>query len=211
MGGRGARQPSAQHKCSNKQASNQQMVHSNLSHRKHRLNYSQFKKEVLAELGVKKALIRRFVFTSARVLCNVNRRVCTMIDKLTSALQFQQQTLALRQQRQETLASNIANADTPNYKARDFDFAAELKRATAQQGGPVKLANTHAGHMQLKNSMATVDMQYRTPAQNRLDGNTVDMDMERAQFLDNSLRYQADIQFTDDRINGLRKAMQPEQ
>src|SRR5690554_622157 len=163
MGGRGARQPSAQHKCSNKQASNQQMVHSNLSHRKHRLNYSQFKKEVLAELGVKKALIRRFVFTSARVLCNVNRRVCTMIDKLTSALQFQQQALALRQQRQETLAGNIANADTPNYKARDFDFSAELRRATAHQSGPVKAATTHAGHMQLSGANSMLDMKYRVP------------------------------------------------
>ncbi|MBR9908302.1 MAG: flagellar basal body rod protein FlgB [Gammaproteobacteria bacterium] len=134
-----------------------------------------------------------------------------MIDKLTSALQFQQQALALRQQRQETLAGNIANADTPNYKARDFDFSQELKRATAQQSGPVKLATTHAGHMQLSASNTAVDMKYRVPAQNRLDGNTVDMDMERAQFLDNSLRYQADIQFLDDRISGLKKAMQPEQ
>lgn len=134
-----------------------------------------------------------------------------MIDKLTSALQFQQQTLALRQQRQETLAANIANADTPNYKARDFDFSQELKRATAQHAGPVKLATTHAGHMQMAQSSSAVDMQYRVPAQSRLDGNTVDMDMERAQFLDNSLRYQADIQFLDDRISGLKKAMQPEQ
>ncbi|WP_417659383.1 flagellar basal body rod protein FlgB [Pseudidiomarina sp.] len=134
-----------------------------------------------------------------------------MIDKLSNALQFQQQALALRQQRQEALAGNIANADTPNYKARDFDFAAELKRATAHQGGPVKLAATHAGHMQLNSSATAVDMQYRTPAQNRLDGNTVDMDMERTQFLNNSLRYQADIQFLDDKITGLRKAMQPEQ
>jgi len=134
-----------------------------------------------------------------------------MIDKLTSALQFQQQALALRQQRQETLAGNIANADTPNFKARDFDFSQELKRATAQQQGSVKLATTHAGHLQLSTSTSSVDMQYRVPAQSRLDGNTVDMDMERAQFLDNSLRYQADIQFLDDRISGLRKAMQPEQ
>ncbi|MDT7526604.1 MULTISPECIES: flagellar basal body rod protein FlgB [Idiomarinaceae] len=135
-----------------------------------------------------------------------------MIDKLTSALQFQQQALALRQQRQETLASNIANADTPNYKAQDFNFATALKRATASQTGPVPLAKTHSGHLSLSNAhQAPVAMQYRVPAQSRLDGNTVDMEMERAQFLDNSLRYQADIQFLDDRITGLRKAMQPEQ
>jgi flagellar basal-body rod protein FlgB len=174
-------------------------------------NYRQFYELESAELGVKKALIRCFAFTQVAVLCNVNRRVCNMIDKLTSALQFQQQTLALRQQRQETLAGNIANADTPNYKARDFDFTQELKRATAHQQGAVKLATTHAGHLPLSTSTSAVDMKYRVPAQSRLDGNTVDMDMERAQFLDNSLRYQADIQFLDDRISGLRKAMQPEQ
>lgn len=134
-----------------------------------------------------------------------------MIDKLTSALQFQQQALALRQQRQEVLASNIANADTPHYKAQDFDFAAALKRATTAQSTPTKLAVTHAGHLQMSPSQPLVALQYRIPAQSRLDGNTVDMDLERTQFLNNSLRYQADIQFMDDRISGLRKAMQPEQ
>ncbi len=134
-----------------------------------------------------------------------------MIDKLTSALQFQQQTLALRQQRQETLASNIANADTPHYKAQDFDFAAELRRAT-QAGGQLTVNKTHSGHLTLASAGNTQpSLQYRVPAQSRLDGNTVDMDMERMNFLDNSLRYQADIQFMDDKITGLRKAMQPEQ
>ncbi|RUO56792.1 flagellar basal body rod protein FlgB [Pseudidiomarina homiensis] len=135
-----------------------------------------------------------------------------MIDKLSNALQFQQQALALREQRQHVLADNIANADTPNYKARDFDFKAELQRATAQQSGPVSVAKTHAGHMSVGvSNTPDVDLMYRNPAQNRLDGNTVDMDKERAAFLENSLRYQADIQFMDDKISGLRKAMQPEQ
>lgn len=135
-----------------------------------------------------------------------------MIDKLSNALQFQQQALALREQRQRVLADNIANADTPNYKARDFDFKAELQRATAQHSAPVGVAKTHAGHMSLTPSTrAQVDMMYRTPDQNRLDGNTVDMERERVAFLENSLRYQADIQFMDDKISGLRKAMQPEQ
>ncbi|WP_258239636.1 MULTISPECIES: flagellar basal body rod protein FlgB [Pseudidiomarina] len=135
-----------------------------------------------------------------------------MIDKLSNALQFQQQALALREQRQRVLADNIANADTPNYKARDFDFKAELQRATAQQSAPVGVAKTHAGHMSVGvSNTPNVDLMYRNPAQNRLDGNTVDMDRERAAFLENSLRYQADIQFMDDKISGLRKAMQPEQ
>lgn len=135
-----------------------------------------------------------------------------MIDKLSQSLQFHQQALSLRQQRQEVIANNIANADTPNFKARDINFSAELQRASASLNGSTQPAKTHAGHLQLgAHSSVTAQLQYRTPTQSRLDGNTVDMDIERTQFLDNSLRYQADIQFLDDRISGLRKAMQPEQ
>lgn len=135
-----------------------------------------------------------------------------MIDKLSQSLQFHQQALSLRQQRQEVIANNIANADTPNFKARDINFSAELQRASASLNGATQPAKTHAGHLQLgANNSVQASLQYRTPAQSRLDGNTVDMDIERTQFLDNSLRYQADIQFLDDRISGLRTAMQPEQ
>lgn len=135
-----------------------------------------------------------------------------MIDKLSQSLQFHQQALSLRQQRQEVIANNIANADTPNFKARDINFSAELQRASASLQGTTQPTKTHAGHLQLgANNSVTAQLQYRTPTQSRLDGNTVDMDIERTQFLDNSLRYQADIQFLDDRISGLRKAMQPEQ
>ncbi len=135
-----------------------------------------------------------------------------MIDKLSNALQFQQQALALRAQRHEVLSGNIANADTPNYKAQDFNFANELKRATAaQSGGGLKLATTSSGHLSTGGSNGLAPhLQYRTPSQSRMDGNTVEMDIERTQFLDNSLRYQADIQFFDDRISGMRKAMQSE-
>ncbi|MDX1705778.1 flagellar basal body rod protein FlgB [Pseudidiomarina sp.] len=135
-----------------------------------------------------------------------------MIDKLNNALQFQQQALALRAQRHEVLSGNIANADTPNYKARDFNFAAELKRATASQsGGGLQLATTSHGHLTSNGANGVApQMQYRAPSQSRMDGNTVEMDIERTHFLDNSLRYQADIQFFDDRITGMRKAMQSE-
>ncbi|RUO42166.1 flagellar basal body rod protein FlgB [Pseudidiomarina aestuarii] len=135
-----------------------------------------------------------------------------MIDKLSQSLQFHQQALSLRQQRQEVIANNIANADTPNFKARDINFSAELQRASASLQGTTQPTKTHAGHLQLgASNSVTAQLQYRTPTQSRLDGNTVDMDIERTQFLDNSLRYQADIQFLDDRTSGLRKAMQPEQ
>ncbi|RUO59034.1 flagellar basal body rod protein FlgB [Pseudidiomarina insulisalsae] len=135
-----------------------------------------------------------------------------MLDKLANALEFQQQALALREQRQRVLANNIANADTPQFKAQDFNFQQALQRATQQQIAPVAVTRTHAGHQQLTSAPATAaSLSYRVPTQERLDGNTVDMDRERAAFLDNTLRYQADIQFMDDKVSGLRKAMQPEQ
>ncbi|RUO23186.1 flagellar basal body rod protein FlgB [Aliidiomarina iranensis] len=136
-----------------------------------------------------------------------------MIDKLTGTLQFNQQALSLRDQRQQVLANNIANADTPNFKARDFDFASELRKATAQTGPQqTVLARTAPGHIGGSgSSSASVDnLQYRIPAQSRLDGNTVDMDAERSKFLDNSVRYQAELTFVNSRIKGLRSAMQPE-
>ncbi|TRW48803.1 flagellar basal body rod protein FlgB [Aliidiomarina halalkaliphila] len=138
-----------------------------------------------------------------------------MIDKLTGAFNFHQEALNLRDQRQKVLASNIANADTPNYKARDFDFAAELKRAV-DQGRSAQATNqlqrTHNGHIAGSGAaMSGVQtMQFTVPAQSRLDGNTVDMDLERSKFLDNSVRYQASLTFVNSRISGLRNAMQPE-
>ncbi|CAB0151031.1 Flagellar basal body rod protein FlgB [Pseudidiomarina piscicola] len=135
-----------------------------------------------------------------------------MIDKLSSALQFQQQVISLREQRQQVLTNNIANADTPNYRAKDIDFSAQLQQASMQMSAPLGVAQTHQGHQSLPGSAAqNAPVQYRVASQNSLDGNTVDMDLERAEFLKNSLRYQADIQFIDDKISGLRKAMQPEQ
>lgn len=136
-----------------------------------------------------------------------------MIDKLTGTLHFHQEALNLRHERQQVLANNIANADTPNFKARDFDFRAELERAV-QQGRTTTatgLATTQKGHIGGGKPQFTVDnLQYRNPSQPRMDGNTVDMDMERSRFLDNSIRYQASLQFIDGRIKGLRTAMQSE-
>lgn len=136
-----------------------------------------------------------------------------MIDKMTGTLHFHQEALNLRDQRQQVLANNIANADTPNFKARDFDFASELQKAATQgRQQATALARTSAGHMGGSGTEAldVSNMQYRIPAQSRLDGNTVDMDMERSKFLDNSVRYQASLTFMNSRIKSLRSAMQPE-
>ncbi|MDW5375302.1 flagellar basal body rod protein FlgB [Halomonas sp. HP20-15] len=137
-----------------------------------------------------------------------------MIDMLDGALRFHQEALNLRAERQKVLASNIANADTPNYKARDFDFSAELSRAM-QQGRPAEgglsLARTSERHIQAQApASAGRDLLYRIPDQPSLDGNTVDMNRERAQFADNSIRYQAGLTILSRKIQGLKTAMQPE-
>ncbi|ART64425.1 flagellar basal body rod protein FlgB [Kushneria marisflavi] len=139
-----------------------------------------------------------------------------MIDRLNASLNFMQQSLNLRAERQEVLSANIANADTPGYKARDFDFRAELDRAVNQgraegQSG-LSLSMTSSRHIpaQANGSVGGIDMMYRNPTQPSLDGNTVDMDMERVNFADNAVHYQADVQFLTSRLQGLKNAMQRE-
>ena len=137
-----------------------------------------------------------------------------MIDKLEAAFNYHQQALGLRQERHKVLASNIANADTPNYKARDMDFAGELKKAVEHgrsSGGGLSLARTSAGHLGGQGlAPPSQGLLYRIPDQPSLDGNTVDMDRERTQFADNSVRYQAALTILNSRIQGLKSAMQPE-
>jgi flagellar basal-body rod protein FlgB len=134
-----------------------------------------------------------------------------MIDKLTQALDFNAQALQLRAKRQELLASNIANADTPNYKAADFDFATALKAATNQQQTtvPAGLSVTDAGHVGAKvaGNLAT-PMLYRSAVQPSIDGNTVDMDTERTQFTDNAVRYEAAMRFLNGQIKTILSAIQ---
>ncbi len=136
-----------------------------------------------------------------------------MIDQLEASLHFHQQALGLRQERQKVLTSNIANADTPGYKARDMDFASALKKAVEQGGnaGGLALSRTSARHIEGQGlTGASRELLYRVPDQPSLDGNTVDMDRERTQFADNSVRYQSALTILNSRIQGLKKAMQPE-
>lgn len=141
-----------------------------------------------------------------------------MIDQLAASLNYHQQALGLRQARHEVLASNIANADTPNYKARDMDFASELEKAVSQgvpggASGGLSLSRTSERHLQGEGpptGAARSELLYRIPDQPSLDGNTVDMDRERTQFADNAVRYQAGLTIINSRIQGLKNAMQPE-
>ncbi|MBU3693774.1 MAG: flagellar basal body rod protein FlgB [Rhodocyclaceae bacterium] len=112
--------------------------------------------------------------------------------------------LKLSAQRQQLLAGNIANADTPGYKAVDFDFAAALGRAGAAR---LRLATTEAGHLQGRRGADGVDIKYRIPAQDAIDGNTVEVDREAALFTENALVYQARAQFLGDAIREMRLAI----
>jgi len=127
-----------------------------------------------------------------------------MLNRLTDTLNFQGQALTLRSERQRLIASNIANADTPGYVARDMNFAQALREATGAAQGPSTLATSQAGHIPLATgARAEANLSYATPSQTNLDRNTVDMDRERAAFADNSVKYEATLRF----INGNVRTM----
>ena len=126
-----------------------------------------------------------------------------------SALGIHDDALLLRSRRAELLASNIAHADTPNYKARDIDFAAVLDKASAQQR--VTMKTTHTGHLPAPGAgLAGGEALYRVPHQASLDGNTVDAQMEHAAFAENTIQYQASLTFLGGRFKGLRGAIRGE-
>jgi flagellar basal-body rod protein FlgB len=118
-----------------------------------------------------------------------------MLNKIDKEIAFVQAALNLRARRQEILASNLANSDTPNYKARDLDFASALRGAMGAAGGlggPLPMNRTQAGHLDGAGagSGASAAVKYRSAVQPSLDGNTVDVDVERAHFTENALHYQ---------------------
>jgi flagellar basal-body rod protein FlgB len=122
------------------------------------------------------------------------------------ALRIHAQALTVRSQRAEILAANLANADTPNYQARDLDFKATL---AGLQGHGGSLRATHATHMQARGGTPG-ELLYRTPAQMAIDGNTVEEEQEKAAFSDNALRYQASLQLLGNRVQGLLTAIRGE-
>lgn len=133
-----------------------------------------------------------------------------MTSRIDEALQFHQTALNLRAGRQELLASNIANADTPNYKARDIDFASALQGALSGSTAKVQLAGTSPNHLggTAGESVMGSPVKYRNVLQPSADGNTVDMDVERAQFADNALRYEASVNFISAQVKGVLAALQ---
>lgn len=132
------------------------------------------------------------------------------MNRIDEMLRFQQTALNLRAARQELIASNIANADTPNYKAKDIDFASALQGALSGNTAKLPLSATAASHLggDSGDRVMGAPVQYRAALQPSADGNTVDMDVERAQFADNALRYEASLKFISDEVKDVLTALQ---
>lgn len=129
-----------------------------------------------------------------------------MLNGIGAEFAVSEKVLALRGYRQQLLASNIANADTPNFKALDINFAKTLEMAG---GGSLSMAKTSARHLDAGSGLglANVKPQYRNAVQPSVDGNTVDANIEQAQFAENALHYTTTLQFLNDKIKGMRLAL----
>ena len=125
--------------------------------------------------------------------------------KLDNAFGLHEKALQLRSRRAEVLAGNLSNADTPNFKARDFDFAAVMQK---QLVAPVRLAATQTKHIHAESHIVpAAQMQFRVPQQPSLDGNTVEVESEQARYGANAMQYQASLRFLEGRIKGLMTAL----
>lgn len=146
-----------------------------------------------------------------------------MLNKLDAALSFYQNSLRVRGQRQELIAANIANADTPNYKARDINFKTAMQNALASAATGVDMDSLKAAQSIAKTSDLHLDglgsntsssnnvsseTMFRPLIQGSVDGNTVDMDVERNQFADNAVRYEASITMLNSKLKQLMSALQ---
>ena len=117
-----------------------------------------------------------------------------------------EQALMVHGQRLGVLATNLANADTPGYKARDIDFSAVLSQAEGETALPLQV--THSAHITFNDGeLPAGELKYRNPYQASLDGNTVEMPVEQAAFAENNVRYQASLNFINLRIAELQFAI----
>ena len=144
-----------------------------------------------------------------------------MITRLTESLDFHSQALMLRAERQRVLAGNVANADTPGYQARDFDFSAALRQATgaagrvdSNRGNSGNSGNSGIGGAIARDVMPAgtggrfqPTLRYATTPQTNLDSNSVDMDRERAALAINAVQYESTLRFINASIRTTLEAM----
>ena len=138
-----------------------------------------------------------------------------MLNKLDAVLSFHQNALRVRGQRQELIAGNIANADTPNFKARDIDFKSAMQSANAgisrEAFAATKTSPLHLDGMPsngISQSGTPGEALFRPIIQGSVDGNTVDMDVERNQFADNGIRYEASLTLINAQLKKMLAAIQ---
>ena len=129
-----------------------------------------------------------------------------MTDSIKQQFEVYSNALRIRNNRNEILASNIANAATPNFKARDLDFEVEL--ANALSVGPLKTSKD--GHIALASKNLPGKVQYRKPLHPSMDGNTVELSVEQTEFAENTMRYQTTLNFINSKLTGLMSAIRGE-
>jgi len=128
------------------------------------------------------------------------------MDSIKKQLTFFGSALNIRNKRNDIIASNIANAATPNYKARDINFLDEFKKVT--NNGEIKI--THSNHIPTKNYNISGKAFYRDPVIASLDGNTVELSVEQMQFAENTMKYQTTLKFLNGKITKMISAIRGE-
>ncbi len=130
-----------------------------------------------------------------------------MAINFDNALGIHPQALVLREKRSEVLASNLANADTPGYKARDLDFKAALKQSMPSN---TFMERTQEGHFSPNDRLLGATIMFRNPNQSSLDGNTVEAHIEQAKYSENAVQYQASLRFINGKFSGMMSALRGE-
>jgi flagellar basal-body rod protein FlgB len=130
-----------------------------------------------------------------------------MAINFDKALGLHPQALALREKRSEVLASNLVNADTPGYKARDLDFKSILKQSLPSG---LSMERTQSDHFAPQRQFLGAQLMYRNPGQVSLDGNTVEAQVEQAKYAENAVQYQASLSFINSSLSGLIMALRGE-
>ena len=128
------------------------------------------------------------------------------MKSINEHLSFHASSLGLRSRRNEILASNIANAATPHFKARDINFEEEIRKQ--EKIGPLYISNKR--HYALASIATGEETLYRQPMSPSMDGNTVELAIEQVEFSENVVRYQTSLTFLNNRISGLLSAIKGE-
>ncbi len=130
-----------------------------------------------------------------------------MAISFDSALGNSEQALYLRTRRAAVLANNLANVDTPNFKARDIDFRRVMQNQMPEKNASMSMRKTNSQHQSGYVESDDMDLLYRIPLQPTIDGNTVDEQMEQAEFMKNALQFQASFTFLNKKFKGLKSAL----